>query len=122
MLTDIFPVLCGYLSQLGLPFYLADCVPKGALLPYLTADIQAPLRPGTEGVLTLTCWYTGEKSNTLRLSQAGQMEEIIPGRGLRLATDSGAVILIPKGGMQCVSQHGAQGVVLHYQLHFFANA
>nr|MBR4280286.1 hypothetical protein [Clostridia bacterium] len=122
MLTDILPVLCGYLSQLGLPFYLADCVPKGARLPYLTADIQAPLRPGTEGSLTLTCWYAGERSNTQRLSHAGQLEEIIPARGRRLATGSGAVILIPEGGMQCVSQHGAQGVVLHYHLHFFANA
>lgn len=121
MLTDIFSVLYDHVSQLGLPCYLADCVPKGAVLPYLTADIQPSLRLGTAGTLTLTCWHTGETSNTQRLSHADQMEALIPRRGLWLAADSGSITLIPEGGMQCITQHSAQGVVFHYQLYFFAN-
>ena len=119
MLTDVFSALSNHLSRLDLPFYLADCVPQGAFLPYLTADIQPPAHSGTEGFLLLTCWCTGETSNTQRLLLADQLQSLIPSRGLRLSTDSGAIVIHSEDGMQCVTQHGAQGVIFRFKLRFF---
>lgn len=119
MLTSIFRALCNHLSLLGLPAYLADCVPDGAALPYFTADIQPPLASGTKGSLTLTFWCAGDQSNVHRLNQADLLLETFPGRGLRLAAGSGAITLTQEGGAQCVTQHGAQGVITRWTLRFF---
>lgn len=121
MLTSIFRALCDYLSLQGLPFYLADCVPDGAALPYLTADIQPPLTAISEGSLTLTIWCADDQANSNRLSQADRLLAVLPGRGLWLAADSGAIILTQEGGAQCVTQHGAQGLVTRWTLRFFPN-
>lgn len=122
MLTDILFALCDHLRTLEVPFYLADCVPKGAALPYLTADIQLPLHPGMEGALTLTYWCTGEKSSYHRLNQANRIESAFPHRGLWLNTDAGVILLTHKAGMECITQQEARGVVFRFKLQIFPNS
>ena len=119
MLTDIFLALLDHLSALGLPFYLADCVPQGAELPYLTADIQPPLRTGEAGSLTLCCWCAGDAANPHRIAEADRLAAQFPHRGLWLSTDSGALILTPEKGVHCLAQQTAKGIVFRFQLHFF---
>lgn len=119
MLTDIFHALGDHLSTTGIPFYLTDCVPQGAALPYLTAEIQPPLHPRMEGSMTLTYWCTGEKSNFHRLSQANRLEALFPHRGLWLYTDAGALILTHERGMQCATQKDARAISFHFKLKLY---
>lgn len=119
MLTDIFYALCDHLTSIGLPFFLADCVPQGNPLPYLTADIQPPLCPYAEGSLTLTYWCAGAASNSHRLNQADRVAECFPSRGLWLTASSGTLVILPERGVQCVTQQGAQGIVFRFRLQFF---
>ena len=42
MLTDILFPIFDHLETLGVPCYLADCVPQGTALPYITAEVQPP--------------------------------------------------------------------------------
>lgn len=121
MLTSIFRALFNHLSRQGLPFYLADCVPDGAALPYLTADVQPPLTSTGEGALILTIWCADDQANTNRLIQADRLLTALPGRGLFLTTDSGAITLTQSDGTQNVNQHGVQGVVTRWTLRFFPN-
>ena len=121
MLTDILFAIFKHLETLEVkvPCYLADCVPQGAALPYLTADIQPPLHPGMEGTLTLTYWCTGEKSSYHRLNQANRIEKIIPHRGLWLYTDAGSVVITHKGGMQCITQGETRCISFRLKLQIF---
>lgn len=119
MLTAVFADLFAHLNKLELPVYLSDCVPQGAGLPYITADIQLPLQPGAEGSVTLICWCAGEGCHLQRLSYAGQLADAIPPRGLYLATDAGALIITHHGGMQYVNQQGIMGVSFRCRLKFF---
>ena len=119
MLTDILFPIFDHLETLGVPCYLADCVPQGTALPYITAEVQPPLHPGMEGSLTLIYWCTGEKSNFHRLNQANRMEAILPHRGLWLYTDAGSLVLTHDKGMQCITQHDVRAIVFHFKLKLY---
>lgn len=119
MLTDILSALFDHLQSLGVPCYLADCVPQGAVLPYFAAEIRPPLHPGADGSLTLTYWCTGEQSNRHRLNQANLIEAVLPHRGLFLSTEAGALVITHDGGMQCCTQHDARGIVFHFKLKLY---
>lgn len=119
MLTSICRALNERLSQLGVPFYLEDCVPPGTSFPYITADVRAPLAPHANGRLTLTFWCQGDTASSHRLSQADLLLKQFPARGLRLETASGAAILRQEGGAVCVREAAAQGVKITWKLQFF---
>lgn len=119
MLKTIFQALCDHLSPLNTPVYLEDCVPEGAALPYITADIRPPLSAHTDGLLTLTCWCQGSTANPQRLSQADLLIARLPARGCRLATAIGALILRQKGAALCIRESAAQGVKITWKLQFF---
>lgn len=116
MLTEIFTALCDHLRSLSLPLFLADCVPQGMALPYITADIRPSLRPGTAGSLILTCWCTEGKSNVQRLTLANQLEAAIPHRGLFLPCGAGSLVLTHEGGTQCITEHDVHGIVFRFKL------
>ena len=119
MLTDILFPIFDHLEPLGVPCYLADCVPPGTALPYITAEVCPPLHPNMEGTLTLTYWCTGEKSNYHRLNQANQIEAILPHRGLWLYTDAGSLVITHDKGMACNTQHDARAIVFHFKLKLY---
>lgn len=113
MLTSIYEALFSFLSQLPYPVYLADCVPEGAALPYITMQIEAPLSSGETGALTLTAWST---SNAQRLSIASILSI---GRGKWLATTTGALILTPDGSGMPVQAGPLLGLQSRWKLDFF---
>ena len=119
MLTDIFFALFDYLATLGVPCYLADCVPQGTALPYITAEVRPPVQPGMDGALTLTYWCTGEKSSYHRLNQANRLEAAFPHRGKWLYTDAGSLIITHDAGMQCITQHDAQAIIFRFKLKLY---
>lgn len=119
MLTDILFPLFDLLETLGVPCYLADCVPQGTALPYIAVEIRPPLNPGMEGSLTLTYWCTGEKSSYHRLNQANRMEAVFPHRGLWLYTDAGSLVITHDEGMQCVTQYDTRAIVFHFKLKLY---
>lgn len=112
MLTSIYEAIFGLLSQLPYPIYLADCVPEGAALPYITMQIEAPLSPGETGTLTLTAWGT---SNAQRLSITNTL---MPARGKWLATTTGALILMQDGPTSPVQDGPLLGMRSRWKLHF----
>lgn len=110
MLTSIFQTLTAHLAPLDLPIHLADCVPAGTAFPYLTADVQPALDRLSSGTLTLTLWAHGGTVNTERLTRMDQVWALLPPRGIRLATDSGALLLRLKSPAACVQDEDARGV------------
>lgn len=118
-MTSIFTALLNHLNRLTLPCYLADSVPQGAELPYLTADVRPPLLAGGEGSLTLTCWFTGDTANAQRLRQADQLAALFSSRGTHLSAGSGSLVIKPEGSASCITQHGLQGVTAGFSLQFF---
>ena len=113
MLTSIYEAIFGFLSQLPYPFYLADSVPQGAALPYITLQIEAPLSPGESGTLTLTAWST---SNAQRLSIVNMLP---PARGKWLATTTGALTITPDGPTRPVQDGPLLGMQRRWKLHFY---
>lgn len=122
MLTSIFETLCAHLSQLHLPVYLADCVPEGAALPYVTAEIAPPLVPGEKGRLTLTLWQQGSAANAERLSQADVLLTLLPPRGAWLSGDAGALILTGEDAARCLQSGPLLGVQARWALYFIPAA
>lgn len=116
MLTEIFTALCDHLRSLSLPLFLADCVPQGMALPYITADLRPSLQPGTAGSLILTCWCAEGKSNVQRLSLANQLETAIPYRGLLLSVGAGGLVITHEGETQCITEHDAHGIVFRFRV------
>lgn len=118
MLTHLFQALIAHLGSLDIPVWLADCVPQGTPLPYITAEIKAPLNTGA-GSLTLTCFPCADAAHADRLAQADALLALLPVRGLWLAIEEGAVILLPEGPAVCVQDAGLQGLRMAWTLHFF---
>lgn len=116
MLTEIFTALCDHLRSLSLPLFLADCVPQGMALPYITADIRPSLQAGTAGSLILTCWCAEGKSNVQRLTLSNQLEAAIPYRGLFLPVGAGGLVITHGGEVQCVTERDAHGIVFRFRL------
>ncbi|MBQ2931072.1 MAG: hypothetical protein IJD99_12760 [Clostridia bacterium] len=110
MLTSIFQTLTTHLAPLDLPVHLADCVPAGTAFPYLTADVQPALTSQHSGTLTLTLWAHGNAANAERLTRMDQLWALLPPRGIRLATDSGALLLRLKSPAACVQDDDARGM------------
>lgn len=122
MLKSIFYALCEHLAPLNIPVFLEHCVPEGAPLPYITADIRPLLSAHANGSLSLTCWCQGSTANTQRLSQADLLLARLPARGFRLAMDTGAVILRQEGAAVCICNSALQGVKITWKLQFFPAA
>lgn len=89
MLTELIQALLAHLSAVDTPVYLADCVPDGAALPYITLAANVPLGDGS-GTLTLAAWHT---TNAGRIALAEDVAALLPPRGTYLPFSSGAVIL-----------------------------
>ena len=122
MLKSIFGALHDHLAPLNIPVYLEDCVPEGAALPYITADIRPPLSVHNGGSLTLSCWCQGDTANAQRLSQADLLLTRLPARGCPLAMDAGSVILRQEGTAVCIRKSALQGVKMTWKLQFFPAA
>ncbi len=119
MLTSIYHALYEHMARLGLPVYLADCVPVTTAFPYITAKIAAPLAPHASGSVTLTFWSLDAQTNSHRLFQVDQLLTMLPARGLRLETEMGALVLRQEGGTLCVRESAALGLRTVWKLHCF---
>ncbi len=115
---DLFRVLASLFSNLGIPTYLADCVPDQSAPPYMTMDCQPPFSPRETGSLTLTLWSTGQKANNHRLTKTETVLGILPPRGKVLLTEGGKVLLKLKGSLQCIGDPPTRGLRLTYELRF----
>ncbi|MGN0753677.1 MAG: hypothetical protein ACI4ME_04390 [Aristaeellaceae bacterium] len=116
MLTSLFRAICDHLTPLGVPVYLADCVPDGAAFPYITANIAAPLAAHTAGAVTLTLWCAGDQANAQRLSQVDELLALLPARGIPLTTAAGVITLRQTGGARCLRESGALGIKTVWKL------
>lgn len=116
MLTDLCMALVNHLSTLGAPVYLADCVPEGASFPYVTLDFAPSLDLCAEGTLAVTAWAAGDTANADRLVLAGDVLRLLPARGIRLASPTGAALIRQKGGVACVRESEARGVRMVYRV------
>lgn len=119
MLSAIFSALIARLSPLGFPVYAADCVPEGAAFPYMTAEVAAPLAPGTAGSLTLTAWIQSGAAHSERIALAENLHALLPARGTWLAADSGALTLVGDGPIRCVQDGPLLGAQSRWTLRFF---
>lgn len=107
MLKALFEALQPLLMPLGIPVFLADCIPEGVGLPYLAADIEAPAAPGLPGKVTLTLWCAGASANAERLRLGDELTALLPDRGLCLSLPEHAVTLRPTGSVTCTRVRGA---------------
>lgn len=119
MLSSIFAALQRRLTQIGLPVYLADCVPPAAAFPYCTAAIALPLTPQGDGRLTLTCWCADDQAHTHRLHMAELALAQLPGRGFCLDTAVGRLAARMEGSAVCLRESAAQGLRTEWTLHFY---
>lgn len=110
MLKALYEALLTLLMPLGIPVFLSDCIPDGAGLPYLTADIEAPAAPGLSGKLTLTLWCAGASANADRLRLGDELALLLPDRGLCLSLPEHIIPLRPTGGIPCTHSKGAIGL------------
>ncbi len=119
MLTNLYQALIQQLRHLQLPIYLADCVPDGAALPYVTAEIAVPITPGSSGSLTLTIWCTGEESNLDRLARTDTLYSVLPPRGAWVNTITGAALLTMDQPSSCVQEAGLLGLRSRWTLRHY---
>ena len=118
MMHPLLRALTEYLSDSGLPLYLADCVPQGQPFPYLTADATLPCTGEKRGRITLTLWCAGSGANAVRLVLHDSLMQYFPRRGLCLSTDAGLAVLRP-GSVRFVQQDAALGLETALDVHFF---
>lgn len=119
MLTSLYQALTGLLSSMGLPLYMDDCIPQGAVLPYMTMSVDAPLTPGNAGVLCLTIWCCSESSHSDRLFYADDLLTYMPARGVRLVMDDVAVTLQQSGTASCIREKSLLGLRTDWTLRCF---
>lgn len=110
MLTSIFRALCEHMAPLGLPVYLAQCVPSDAAFPYITAKISVPLSTHATGAVTLTLYAPGDQPHSRFVSLADELLTLLPAHGFHLDTDACALALRQEGGAMCVREGAALGV------------
>lgn len=115
MLTKLYQALARQLTPLDLPIFLADCVPEGAIFPYLTAAISPSAHPGGAGELILTLWCRGGAANADRLRLTDTLLELLPARGIRLPLEPGMATLRLKSS-DCTHSKDALGMQLAWTL------
>jgi hypothetical protein len=84
--------LSTWLSRFGLPVYLAQDVPDGAELPYMTVPLSEP-EWNRQGSYYIQVWYR-TKSNAQPITKADEIVGEI-GEGVRIPFDGGIVVLWP---------------------------
>lgn len=119
MLTSVFQALNGLLSAMGLPLYMADCVPQEAAFPYMTMAVSAPLTPATAGALTLTIWCCSDSSHADRVFYVDDLLTYLPARGVRLVMDDVAITLQQNGASACIREKGLMGLQTDWTLRCF---
>lgn len=107
MLKALYEALQTRLMPLGIPVFLSDCIPDGAGLPYLAADIESPASPGLSGKLTLTLWCAGASANADRLRLGDELSVLLPDRGLCLSLPEHIITLRPTGGIPATHSKAA---------------
>lgn len=119
MLTSVFRALCAHMAPLGLPLYLAECVPADATFPYITARIAVPLAPHAAGSVTLTFWSLDSQPLSRRVFRADELLSLLPARGFSLETSACTLALRQEGGATCVREGAALGVRTVWKLRCF---
>lgn len=101
MLNELFEGLCTLLAPLDLPIFLADCIPDGVSMPYLTMALDVPATPADTGKATLTVWCDGGSANAERIRLFDELTARLPLRGICLRMAEHAVTLCPTGNLTC---------------------
>lgn len=122
MLTELYQALITHLSPLGVSVYQADCVPQGAVFPYITLAVTAPLAEGAAGSLTLTAWHDSAQANAGRIAQADALAALLPPRGHCFALETGNVLLLPGSATSCVRDTSILGMRMVWKLRCFPAA
>lgn len=87
-MTDLLTAVASFLSEAGLPVYLAGQVPDGAVFPYAAYSLTAaPF--GQPAALEVTGWHRGEHANRDAVGFLDRIGSLVP--------ECGAVLSLPRG-------------------------
>ncbi len=87
--------LLSHLSPLGLPVYLADCVPERTPFPYVTMELSCGGGFPADGDVALTVWCRGAEANLQRAELAASLQALFPDSGAVLTLQNGTAALYP---------------------------
>lgn len=121
MMTELFAALCRLFDGIGTGVFLADCVPQGQPLPYLTLE-ASPAPDGTSR-LDVTLWCSGH-ANAERLALCDTLLTLIPAGGLRITGENTLAVLsrAKNAGVRCQTSADALWLTLPLELQTFPRA